>query len=159
GWMPFHDDQLVETVSGTQLKSALERGAAQLPPDLLADGGTAFLQLSGGSYTIDCAGAVQLLDGDGDLLAEGARISRLEVGGELRFDRDAGIDRLATSTVRLVVNSFVAAGLAGHVSLSDGADGTVLPFPQFDIEDELVAAVAASSPIAPHLDGRITILG
>src|SRR5262249_44296617 len=56
GWMPFHDDQLVETVSGTQLKSALERGAAQLPPDLLADGGTAFLQLSGGSYTIDCAG-------------------------------------------------------------------------------------------------------
>src|SRR5262249_30308964 len=88
GWMPFHDDQLVETVSGTQLKSALERGAAQLPPDLLADGGTAFLQLSGGSYTIDCAGAVQLLDGDGDLLAEGARISRLEVGGELLFDRD-----------------------------------------------------------------------
>jgi 5'-nucleotidase / UDP-sugar diphosphatase len=160
GWVPFRDDLVVLTVTGAQLKSALERGASQLPPDLRIDGGGPFLQLSGGRYTIDCAGDVQLLDdGAGTIVREGSRISRLEAGGVVLFDRDAGIDVLATTNVRLVVNSFVAGGGDGHFALTGASDAVDLPYDLFSPIDALVAAVAAGSPIAPATDGRITVIG
>jgi 2',3'-cyclic-nucleotide 2'-phosphodiesterase (5'-nucleotidase family) len=160
GWMPFRDGQVVLTVTGAQLKSALERGAAQLPPDLRIDGGGPLLQLSGGRYTIDCAGDVQLLDdGAGVIVREGTRVSRLEAGGVVLFDRDAGIDVLASTTVRLVVNSFVASGGDGHFALTGATDAVPLPYDLFSPIDALVAAVAAGSPIAPATEGRITVIG
>jgi 2',3'-cyclic-nucleotide 2'-phosphodiesterase / 3'-nucleotidase / 5'-nucleotidase len=160
GWFPFRDDTVILTVTGTGLKSALERGAAELPPDLLDDDGGPLLDLSGGSYTIDCSGDVQLLgDGDNVVVRQGTRVTRLEVAGVLLFDRGAGVDRLADTSVRVAVNDFVAEGLDGHVALALPPEDVRIPFSLFDFRDALVAAVAASTPIAPALDGRITIVG
>lgn len=160
GWFPFRDDHVVETVSGLELKGALERGAAQLPPDLRADHGGPLLQLSGGAYTIDCGGDVQIIDlASGAVARPGTRVVRLELDGRLLYDRAAGVDALATSDVRIAVNTFVSSGLDGHVTLAAGRDAQLVPFDGFDIADALVARVAASSPIAPGSDGRITIVG
>jgi 5'-nucleotidase / UDP-sugar diphosphatase len=160
GWDPFRDDQFAMTVTGAELKSALERGAAQLPPDLRIDGGGPLLQLSGGSYTIDCAGTVQIIDVARDAIArEGTRVTRLEVGGRVLYDRAAGVDELDTSAVRLVVNSFVALGFDGHVALGGGTDLHVIPFDAFNLADAAVARVRAESPIAPRTEGRITVVG
>jgi 5'-nucleotidase / UDP-sugar diphosphatase len=160
GWDPFRDDHVAMTVTGAELKSALERGAAQLPPDLRNDGGGPLLQLSGGAYTIDCAGTVQIIDpAHHTVVQEGTRITRLEVGGRVLYDRAAGIDELATSEVRIVVNSFVADGFDGHLSLGGGKDVHTIPFDAFNLADAAVARVRASSPIAPRTEGRITVVG
>jgi hypothetical protein len=160
GWFPFRDDHVVMTVSAAALKSALERGASQLPADLLNDGGGPLLQIAGGAYTIDCAGAVQAIDpARGVIIREGTRVSRLVVGDHVVFDRDAGLDELAATNVRLVVNSFVADGFDGHLALLGGRDRDTLPYDDFDLAQILVARVSALSPIAPEADGRITILG
>ena len=160
GWFPFRDDTVVLTVTGAGLKSALERGAAELPPDLLDDDGGPLLSLSGGSYTIDCAGQVQIIDDDQNIvLREGTRITRLEVGGVVLWDRDAGVDLLDQTRVQLTVNDFVAEGLDGHAALARAPEEARIPFSQLDFRDALVAAVAASSPIAPALASRITIVG
>ncbi|HEY2743552.1 MAG TPA: 5'-nucleotidase [Polyangia bacterium] len=160
GWFPFRDDTVVLTVTGAALKSALERGAAQLPPDLRADGGGPLLDVSGGRYTIDCSGDTQRIDvAKLTIMRQGTRITRLEVGGALIYDRDAGVDLLADTRVQLAVNDFVGDGLDGHVAFAATAEDARLPFDQLDFRDVLVAAVAASSPIAPATDSRITILG
>jgi hypothetical protein len=160
GWMPFKDDHVIETVSAAALKSALERGAAQLPADLLVDGGGPLLQVSGARYTIDCNGQVQIIDpGRGAVVQEGTRVTRLEVGGHVVWDQAAGIDELATTDVRLVANDFVADGFDGHLALVGGRDEQDLPYPDFSPATELIARVAALSPIAPTADGRITIIG
>lgn len=160
GWFPFRDDHVVETVTGLELKGALERGAAQLPPDLRADGGGPLLDLSGGAYTIDCAGDVQTLDLVTGMIARaGTRVVHLEVGGRVLYDRAAGIDELAATDVRIVVNDFVSRGFDGHVTLAAGRDVHAVPFDTLSLSAALVARVAASSPIAPENDGRITVVG
>jgi 2',3'-cyclic-nucleotide 2'-phosphodiesterase (5'-nucleotidase family) len=160
GWDPFRDDHVAMTVTGAELKSALERGAGQLPPDLRIDGGGQLLHLSGGAYTIDCAGTVQIIDVAQHTIArEGTRITRLEVGGRVLYDRAAGVDELSASEVRLVVNEFVATGFDGHLSLGGGKDQNPIPFDAFNLADAAVARVRASSPIAPRTEGRITVVG
>jgi 2',3'-cyclic-nucleotide 2'-phosphodiesterase (5'-nucleotidase family) len=160
GWIPFRDDHIIITVTAAQLKSALERGAAQLPADLLLDGGGPLLQIAGARYTIDCSGMVQIIEPGLDVVAqEGTRISRLEIGGHVVWDRDAGIDELAKTDVRVIVNTFVTDGFDGHIALTEGRDPEVLTYDSFNIADELVMRVAATSPIAPEMDGRITIVG
>jgi len=160
GWTPFRDDHVIITVTAAQLKSALERGAAQLPADLVHDSGGPLLHIAGGSYTIDCSGMVQIIEPGLDVVAqEGTRISRLELGGHVVWDRDAGIDELAKTDVRLVVNDFVSDGFDGHIALTEGRDPVDLPYDSFKIADELVMRVAATSPIAPMNEGRITIIG
>jgi len=160
GWFPFRDQEDLLDATGRQLKGALERGAAQLPPDLRDDAGGPLLQLSGGAYTIDCGGTVQLIDAAaGTVVREGTRVVRLEVGGVVLYDAAAGVDLLDATRVRLVVNDFVADGLDGHVTLAAAAGIVELPYDQLNLQSVLVAAVAAGSPIAPHVDGRITILG
>jgi 5'-nucleotidase / UDP-sugar diphosphatase len=160
GWDPFRDDHVAITVTGAQLKSALERGAAQLPPDLRVDGGGPLLHVSGGRYTIDCAGQVQIIDVARHVVArEGTRVTRLEIGGRVVYDAAAGLDELDATRVRLVVNSFVAIGFDGHLALAGGVDASSIPFDTFDLAHAAVARVRATSPIAPRLEGRITVVG
>lgn len=160
GWDPFRDDHVAMTVTGAELKSALERGAAQLPADLRIDGGGQLLHLSGGAYTIDCAGTVQIIDlATHSIAREGTRVTRLEVGGRVLYDRAAGVDVLAASEVRLVVNEFVATGFDGHLALAGGTDQNEIEFDAFNLADAAVARVRATSPIAPRIEGRITVVG
>lgn len=160
GWYPFRDDHVIITVTGDELRSALERGAAQLPPDLMQDGGGPLMQIAGGAYTIDCAGVVQVIDpAHGAILREGTRVVHIEVGGRVIYDVAGGIDELATTDVRLVVNGFAASGFDGHLALTNGRDPDDLPFDDFNVADALVARVTATSPIAPKKEGRITVIG
>ncbi len=160
GWDPFRDDHVVETVTGAELKSALERGAAQLPPDLRNDGGGPLLDVSGARYTIDCAGEVQLIDPAANMvIREGTRVTHLEVGGTVLFDAQSGIDVLDQSRVRLVVNGFIARGLDGHVALTIGTDPVDIPYDVFDLAHGAAERVRTDSPIAPVLEGRITVVG
>jgi len=160
GWFPFHDDHEVMTLTGTQLKSVLERSAAQLPPDLKNNAGGPVLQVSGGRYTIDCEGTVQQIDAASQkVTTEGTRVVHIEVGGQVVYDRARGIDQLAATTVTVVVNSFVAAGLDGHLAFTKGTDRQAIPFDTFNFALTLVDAVRASSPIAPSVEGRIDVVG
>ena len=160
GWYPFRDNHVVLTVTAAELASALERGAAQLPPDLADDQGGPLLHIGGGAYTIDCAGQVQLIDvASGTIAREGTRIARLEIGGVVLYDRAAGIDLLATTQVRVFVNSFVAKGFDGHLAFLQGVERQLIPYDMFRLADALVARVESSSPIAPVTEGRITVIG
>jgi 2',3'-cyclic-nucleotide 2'-phosphodiesterase (5'-nucleotidase family) len=160
GWDPFRDNHVAITVTGAQLKSALERGAAQLPPDLRIDGGGPLLHVSGARYTIDCAGDVQIIDVAQQRVArEGTRVVRLEVDDRLLYDVAGGVDALDGTEVRIAVNTFVADGFDGHLALGAGTDTDLIPFDVFNLADAAVARVRASSPIAPRLEGRITIVG
>jgi 5'-nucleotidase/UDP-sugar diphosphatase len=160
GWYPFVDDTVVVTLGGAALKSALERSASVLPPDIRQDEGGAFLQVAGMSYTIDCAGQPQELDAThSSIVTEGARVVRLEVAGQVLLDAAAGIDKLAASQVRAVLTSFLVSGKDGHIGFTQGTEVDVIPLSTFDFGKQLIEDVRATSPIAPRKDGRITILG
>jgi 2',3'-cyclic-nucleotide 2'-phosphodiesterase (5'-nucleotidase family) len=160
GWYPFQDDTGLVTLSGTALKSGLERAASLLPPDIRQEEGGAFLQVSGMRYTIDCSGTPQVLTAAGDAVAtEGTRVVRLEVAGKVFYDVAAGVDLLAASSARVVMNTFILGGDDGHIAFKSGTDVEVVPFSAFDLEQALVADVKAHSPIAPAKDGRITVIG
>jgi hypothetical protein len=160
GFYPFEDDTVVVTLAADDLKSALERSASVLPPDLRQDEGGAFLQAAGMSYAIDCSGDALLLTPDGKAVqTEGTRIVRIEVAGRVLLDTDAGIDALAGSTVRLVLTSFLTSGLDGHIGFQRGKDAVTIPIPVFDFAQALKMHVELTSPIAPAADGRIEIRG
>jgi 2',3'-cyclic-nucleotide 2'-phosphodiesterase (5'-nucleotidase family) len=160
GWFPFQNDHDLRTVTGTQLKSILERGASSLPADLRADQGGWFLQVAGLKYTIDCAGTVQQLNTAGDAVeTEGSRISRIQVGETVVFDAANSVDTLASTSFNVVLNSFLATGADGHLALKQSTLVETFPFAGFNYVERLQAHVKDHSPIAPAVDGRITIVG
>ncbi len=160
GWYPFHDDTALVTITGTQLKSILERGVMDLPPDLRNDKGGQLLQVSGLKYRADCAGQRQQLNADGSMVVtDGSRINLIQVGSKVIYDSAQSVDLLASTSVRVVGNSFIAAGLDGHLALKQGTNPETLKFDDYNFAQKLVAKVKASSPIAPVKDGRIAIVG
>jgi 5'-nucleotidase / UDP-sugar diphosphatase len=160
GWFPFQNDHTVMTINGTQLKSMLERSAAQLPADLKADKGGPLMQIAGGSYTIDCSGTVQQLDATGTAITtEGSRVVKIEVGGQVIYDTAASVDQLASTTVSLAVNSFAAEGKDGHLALTQGTVVAQVPYSQWSLATALQDKVKTASPIAPAKSNRITVIG
>jgi 2',3'-cyclic-nucleotide 2'-phosphodiesterase (5'-nucleotidase family) len=160
GWYPFHDDYTFETLTGTQLKSVLERGVSELPPDLRNDLGGPFIQVSGVRYTADCSGAVQQLNSAMNAISsEGSRIVKLQVGAKVIYDAANGIDLLASSTVRVAVNSFIVKGLDGHISLGGGTNVDTITYAELGFGQKMKDKVKATSPIAMMTDGRIVIVG
>jgi 2',3'-cyclic-nucleotide 2'-phosphodiesterase (5'-nucleotidase family) len=160
GWYPFQNDHTVLTINGTQLKSTLERAVSQLPADLKNDKGGPLMHIAGASYTIDCSGTVQQLDSTGKMImTEGSRIVKIELGSQVIYDAAASIDLLASTTLNLAVNSFIAAGNNGSLALTQGTVVAQIPYSQWSFTTALQDRVKASSPINPTTNGRITILG
>jgi 2',3'-cyclic-nucleotide 2'-phosphodiesterase (5'-nucleotidase family) len=160
GWYPFQNDHTVLTITGTQLKSTLERAVSQLPADLLNDKGGPLMQIAGGSYTVDCSGTVQQLDSTGKMImTEGTRIVKIQVGSQVIYDTAANVDQLASTTLNLAVNSFIAAGNNGSLALTQGTVVAQIPYAQWSFATALQDRVKASTPISPSTSGRITIIG
>lgn len=160
GWFPFQNDHVVETLTGTDLKSVLERSVSSLPPDLQNDKGGWLLQVAGMSYTVDCSGTAQQLTSDGmSVMTEGARVVKIVVGSTTIYDAAASVDQLAQTNVVVAVNSFTAAGLDGHLALKNGTNAETIPIDAYNFDEKLLEHVKTTSPIAPMTSGRITIIG
>jgi hypothetical protein len=167
GWFPLNKDNAIMPLSGTALRSALERGVSLLPPDTRNDKGGPFLQVAGLRYTVDCAGSPQKLDAPTDpkltqIVEEGTRVVKIELDGAAGVIYDAAnhIDNLANTTVNVVSNTYITqAGNSGQVALWNAPTKTTILSSEFDFVAHLQNAVKTQSPIAPTKDGRITILG
>lgn len=159
GWTPFPNRPALTTLTGAQLKSVLERSAAALPPDLRNDQGGWLLHGSGLKVSIDCSGARQQLNTEKTAVdKEGERITKIEVGGTVVYDKAAGVDTLADGTFRVAGSDFVMNGGDGHLAFSAGTEPASLP-EDVTFTKIIVDQVTAQSPITPAKDGRMTIVG
>lgn len=161
----FSNDHEIVTISGTQLKSVLERGVRSLPIDLESeDRGGQFALLSGARYEVTCDGTRQTLDAAGEAVeTEGTRITMIEVGGTVIYDADGGVDTLDTVSYTVAASAFVTQGKDGHLALAEptGADRVVVPQADFHLVDALHGYVADNTPISLTVDDppRITFVG
>jgi 5'-nucleotidase, C-terminal domain len=167
GWYPLNKDSAVMPLTGTELRSALERGVSLLPPDTRNDKGGPFLQVAGVKITVDCAGTAQKIDAPADpkqtqIVAEGTRVVKIELDGPagVIYDVANGIDKLASTTVNVATNLYITqAGNSGQVALWNAQNKTTVLSTEFDFVAHLQNAVKSQSPIAPMKDGRINIIG
>lgn len=127
--LPFGNQSLTRTVTGTQLYAVLEHSVAAIPA---ADG--RFLQISGFRFTYDAAAPV------------GARVVSVTL--------DDGTPILADSTTyTATTNDFTNSGGDGYTMLADG-QGTTRNL----MANDVLTYITAQGTITPLLDGRITRL-
>lgn len=124
--LPFGNQSLTRTVTGTQLWAILERSVSSAPN---AFGG--FLQISGFRFTYDSSRPA------------GARVLSVTLGDGTPIGKD-------TTTYTAVTNDFTNAGGDGYTELADG-QGTTRDLMAAD----LLAYIQASGTISPTVDGRI----
>lgn len=128
---PFSNTLVQVEVTGAELMAALEQPMGHFPAE--ADG---LLHPSRGtSYQVDTS------------LPPGQRVRQLHIGGK-PVDLDA--------TYRVTVPSFIAGGGNGHTVIA-GAKGFRYDTGIIDV-DALVAYLAAHSPLAGQLEGRIVVV-
>jgi 2',3'-cyclic-nucleotide 2'-phosphodiesterase (5'-nucleotidase family) len=131
--LPFGNRTVIETLTGAQLTDALLNGVSPACNPAIATG--RFPQVSGLKITFHCNGTTPVIDG----------ISKVGAGGALT---PVG----ATDTVRFVTNDFMFTGGDGYTAFAAGAD--VLQ-PGDALLDVAIDYIAAHSPVAPALEGRI----
>src|SRR6185503_18536211 len=89
-------------------------------------------------------------------------VTRIEVGGAAIFDAALGgwIAGGETRRIRVVTNSFAAAGLDNHLDFKDGTERKTIPVADLDFTEALVAALHARSPVTfDAAQGRIRVVG
>jgi 2',3'-cyclic-nucleotide 2'-phosphodiesterase (5'-nucleotidase family) len=133
--LPFGNRTVILTLTGTQLEQAFLNGFSPKCDPAIASG--RFPQISGLVVSFTCNGTVPSIVGmwkapDG-------------VGGTLT---PIGPD----DTVRFVTNDFMLTGGDGYTVFTQGAD--VLQ-PGDDLLQVAIDYIAANSPVAPVVDGRI----
>ncbi len=131
--LPFGNESATVTINGAELKTFLENGVSGLP-------GVAgqFAQVSGLCFTFDISAAA------------GSRVT-----GAVRQAGDgsctgAAIDLTAGSSYTLTSNDFVLSGGDGYPNIIARADTRNL------MDQDLADYVAASSPLSPSIQGRVT---
>lgn len=128
---PFGNTLVVMTVTGAQVKEALENGVSQV--ETVAG---RFPQVGGMRYSWDPA------------QAPGSRVTGVQVsdgqGGYAALDPNA--------SYRLVVNNFIATGGDGYAVLNSGTDVLNTGFLDSDV---LAEYIAANSPVNAQVEGRI----
>lgn len=129
--LPFGNTLTVMTVTGAQVKEALENGVSQVE-----SGAGRFPQVGGMRYTWNPAAAV------------GSRITKLEVGSGSSY---TAIN--PTGSYKLVVTNFVATGGDGYAVLTQGTNKYDTGFLD---SDTLAEYIRANSPVNPAVEGRIT---
>lgn len=124
--LPFGNQSLTRTVTGTQLWAVLERSVGSAPS---AFGG--FLQISGFRFTYDSTKAA------------GSRVVSVSLADGTPVPKDA-------TTYTAATNDFTNAGGDGYVELADG-QGTTRNL----LANDLVDYIRSRGTITPTTDGRI----
>lgn len=124
--LPFGNQSLTRTVTGTQLWAVLERSVASAPN---AFGG--FLQVSGFQFTYDST------------RPSGSRVLSVTLNDGTPIGKDG-------ATYSATTNDFTNAGGDGYVELKDG-QGTTRNL----MANDLLAYIQAQGTITPTTDGRI----
>jgi 2',3'-cyclic-nucleotide 2'-phosphodiesterase (5'-nucleotidase family) len=133
--LPFGNRTVIETVTGAQLRQALLNGFSPVCDPTIATG--RFPQVSGLKITFSCSGTTPVI----------SQLARAPEGpaGPLTPIGDA-------DTIRIVTNDFMFGGGDGYTALAGGTD--VLQ-PGDGLLELTIEYIAANSPVAPVVDGRI----
>lgn len=128
---PFGNTLVVMTVTGAQVKEALENGVSQV--ETVAG---RFPQVGGMRFSWDATAPA------------GSRVTGIQIadgkGGFTAIDPNA--------SYRLVVNNFIATGGDGYSVLQKGTDRIETGFLDSDV---IVEYLQANSPVNPQVEGRI----
>ncbi len=135
--LPFGDRTVILTIVGDQLEAALLNGFAPSCDPGFTRGTFRFPQLSGLKVEFDCDGLTPVVDGMWKT-PDGAAGSEIPIG--------------PVDTVRIVTNDYLFAGGDGYSMLEAGTD---VERPGDTLLDVTIDDVAAHSPVAPAVDGRI----
>ena len=133
--LPFGNRTVILTVTGAQLEQAFLNGFSPFCNPQIATG--RFPQVSGLKVTFSCNGTIPVVTGMWKT-PEGAGGPEIPIG--------------PTDTVRLVINDFMFTGGDGYTAFTQGTN--VLQ-PGDDLLQVAIDYVAANSPVAPVVDGRI----
>jgi 2',3'-cyclic-nucleotide 2'-phosphodiesterase (5'-nucleotidase family) len=133
--LPFGNRTVIETLTGAQLRQALLNGFSPACDPNIATG--RFPQVAGLKITFNCSGTTPVI----------SQLARAPEGptGPLTPIGDA-------DTVRIVTNDFMFGGGDGYTALAGGTD--VLQ-PGDGLLEVTIEYIAANSPVAPVVDGRI----
>jgi 5'-nucleotidase len=132
---PFANQLSLVTLTGAQLKEALENGVSQV--ETVAG---RFAQVSNMRYSYDASRAV------------GDRVTSVQIG-----DGKGGYTALApTANYRVATINFLVAGGDGYTVLTQGADKLDTGLLDVDVTTEYVTA---RSPVNPQVEGRIVVGG
>lgn len=116
--LPFDDQVTVVSVTHQQLKRILEHAFASLTPTGAVSPSGAFLQVYGGSITVDCKLPAETLKPDGTLEKDGQRIRAITLHRRDGTTREIPLTPPSTTeTVRIALNSYLADGGDGFVEL------------------------------------------
>lgn len=139
--LPFENYVAIVTLTGAELKSALERSVSALPEE--TEGW--FVQVAGLTFAGDCTRQRQILSNDGTVIVtEGDRVTAITVGG-VAWD--------ALASYKIATNDYVAAGEDGFLSMRDGSSRATALL----LNDALKSHLAVASPVSPTGTGRIAL--
>jgi len=124
--LPFGNTLAVTTITGAQLRAALENGVSQVE-----SGGGRFPQIAGFRFTYDPAQPA------------GSRVTSITVGG-------GAVDPGASYTV--ATNNFMLVGGDGYTAFAEGSNRADTGFILADLVEQYIAA---NSPVNIGTDGRI----
>ncbi|MDD4904062.1 MAG: 5'-nucleotidase C-terminal domain-containing protein [Candidatus Bipolaricaulis sp.] len=130
--LPFGNEITVLSVTGAQLRAALENGVSQV-----AEGGGRFPQVAGVRFAFD------------PQAAPGARVTAVDVWS---LDAMSYQPLAAEETVVVATNTFLAEGGDGYAAF---AAGTRRYDTGWLLSDTLAEYLAATSPASPEVEGRI----
>jgi 2',3'-cyclic-nucleotide 2'-phosphodiesterase (5'-nucleotidase family) len=133
--LPFGNRTVIETLTGAQLRAALLNGFSPACDPAIATG--RFPQVAGLKITYSCNGTTPVI----------SELARAPEGpnGQLTPITD-------TDTIRIVTNDFMFGGGDGYTALAGGTD--VLQ-PGDGLLELTIEYIAANSPVAPVVEGRI----
>ena len=132
--LPFGNRTVILTLTGAQLREALVNGFSPVCNPAIATG--RFPQVSGLRLAFHCAGTTPVID----------QVAKVGPGGALTPVGPA-------DTVRFVTNDFMLTGGDGYTVFAQGTD---ILQPGDALLDVAIEYIAAHSPVAPVVEGRIT---
>jgi len=153
--LPYRDEIVEITMTGKDIRQALECSASSLGPNETGIDSGGFLQVSGLFYTIDMNGTSYMATYNGSVLVTmenpGSRVTGITVE-----EPDGSWVPLSDEQVYTVlVNSWLAGGGDGYWIFS-GQENQVYTT-VYDI-DPVAEYIRAESPVSPAVEGRIVIL-
>jgi 2',3'-cyclic-nucleotide 2'-phosphodiesterase (5'-nucleotidase family)/predicted AlkP superfamily phosphohydrolase/phosphomutase len=133
--LPFGNRTIIFTLTGAQLEEAFRNGVSPVCNPQIATG--RFPQVSGLKMTYTCNGTTPVITGMWKT-PQGASGPATPIG--------------PADTVRIVTNDFMYTGGDGYTIFSQGAN---VQNPGDDLLQVTIDYIAANSPVAPVVDGRI----